>query len=436
MRVALTDQIDISNGAHILYVYNSLEDYIDNAAAFIATGLEQGQHVAVIDSLDQYRLIQAKLQGVVKEELLQRIHFKEQVEFYLQYGAVHAHAVIRNMEELLHPYLSNDISLRTWGRVFWKSQEDIYEQIISYEQHCDSAINDFGVLGVCIYDGKAISASIQNELLKSHEYFMTDTELVRSSLYGKPDRTGIFPSFSVHKEMQSEVDLYKQKLDFVHVVSHEVRNPLTVIKAYATMLLGDNLDGRSIEKLIAIKDYVDVIDNEITHIINTEQMLTTESLWSKAELVISPILDEVVSIMATKARTQNIDLQSSIALSDERLIGNAIGLKLIVSNLLGNAIKYSEEDHIVRLDAYSSNDVLTLVITDKGIGMSCDQVQKLFRKYEKINMEKSGQGIGLFMVKNIVDHFAGEIQIETALNKGTTVTVKLPLKCAAAGKHV
>lgn len=152
-----------------------------------------------------------------------------------------------------------------------------------YEVIADSNVYGMGLLSVCAYDAKSVPASLLMKLMRSHEYLMTDNELIRSNLYKNTDETVIFPSLSVQSEMQSEMDLYKQKLDFVHVVSHEVRNPLTIIKAYASMVLKSesHLSPGSIEKMKSIADCVDIIDNEISYIIYTEQMLSNDLLWNK-----------------------------------------------------------------------------------------------------------------------------------------------------------
>nr|WP_243735178.1 HAMP domain-containing sensor histidine kinase [Paenibacillus turpanensis] len=224
------------------------------------------------------------------------------------------------------------------------------------------------------------------------------------------------------------MDLYKQKLDFVHVVSHEVRNPLTVINAYAKMVLNNTKDRRDRERLAAISDYVTLIDNEISHVIETEEMLSTDALWRKKLVSPYALLQEVTSIMEIKARTQNITFERAIALSgSETILSNSTGFKLIVSNLLSNAIKYSDEGGLVQCTANEHRGVLTIVIADHGVGMSEEQLSKLFRKYEKLNEEKGGQGIGLFMVKKLVDYFEGSIEVMSELGKGTTIVVALPL---------
>ncbi|MGG2197967.1 MULTISPECIES: MEDS domain-containing protein [Paenibacillus] len=430
--ISLTDQIDVSNGAHILYFYESYEGYLSNAVAFVRTGLRQGQEIVLIDSLDNQRLIYERLTDVIEEKEFEHIHFFDHREFYGKYGAFHVKLILESLEELFQPFVNRLLTVRSWGHVYWQDQADILEQLRKYECHCDTSLSEWGILGVCVYDGRHVPANVQNEMLKSHEYVMTDTSLAKSTFYNQKGKTVLFPSLAVHTQMQSEVDLYKQKLEFAHVVSHEVRNPLTVIKAYATLLQNREEDRSAQAKLQAIIDYVDVIDNEITHIINTEQMLSSESLWVKSKIAVAPIVCEVLPMMVTKARTQAIALHSECSLGGETILGNAIGLKLIISNLLSNAIKYSHEGGTVWFKAGVQGKRVVLVIRDQGIGMSEEQTRKLFRKYEKMNHEKSGQGIGLFMAKQLIDHFAGEIEIASVLYQGTEVTVRLPLSEAAS----
>ncbi|MCS7459147.1 ATP-binding protein [Paenibacillus doosanensis] len=425
--ISLTDQIDITNGAHILYLYDSAEGYIQNAMAFILTGLRLGHHIVFIDDRNIYKQIMERLGGKLVRSDYDKIYYVDNREFYYCHHGFHVKNIMDNLEGLFNSFLEKKITVRSWGHVYWENQQHIFKLLDEYERLSDESMSELGIVGVCCYDARRISSSVQNELLKSHEYMMTDTSLVKSQFYHDEERTVHFPSLSVHSQLQSEVDLYKHKLEFAHVVSHEVRNPLTVIRAYATMLQSQVGDAEAVGKLKAIVDYVDVIDNEITHIINTEQMLSTESLWTKTIIPVRPNIEEVLPVMLTKSRTQNMKLYPQVELQNEMMLSNVMGLKLIVSNLLSNAIKYSLEGGRIWFRACHARGVLELIIKDEGIGMSPEQLEKLFRKYEKMNHEQSGQGIGLFMVKKLVDHFGGSIKVQSELNEGTEVTVKLPL---------
>lgn len=426
----LTKKLQVSSGGHILYFYDDLEYYLNNAVSYIVTGLEQGHHILFIDSQESTCLIDERLKQVLSDEQRSKVHFYDNCDFYGIHGDFHCQSIVSHFGDMLKPFLENHISVRTWARVVWKEQDKMINKLIEFENIADSSVNGMGLISVCAYAANSVPASLLTKLMRSHEYLMTDNELIRSSLYKNTDQTVIFPSFSIQSEMQSEMDLYKQKLDFVHVVSHEVRNPLTVIKAYASMVLKSEpqLSRGSMEKLKSIADYVDIIDNEISYIIYTEQMLSNEQLWTKEMIHLLSNIQEVIDFMSIKARTQEIQLNYTIELDgNEKLLNNGIGFKLILSNVLSNAIKYSHEQSTVLFTAAVEEKKVVMKIKDQGVGMHEHQLQNLFQKYGKINQEKGGQGIGLYMVKKLLDHFEGTIHIQSAFNQGTEVIVELPL---------
>ena len=427
--IPLTEHMHVTNGTHILYFYETMEAYLDNAISFMLTGFQQGQHIIYVDSRERYEIVKQRLRAQVSERELDLIRYVDYKEFYSLGKTFHFEHVYKNFMEATRPFIEKQIPIRAWGHVEWTDQNDILNQLQSYECLCEKAVNELGVLTVCAYSGDRVSVNLSSRLMRSHEYVMTDKELMHSVLYrNRRDPRVVYPSLSVQAQYQNEVDLYKQKLDFAHVVSHEVRNPLTVIKAYAMMLQKEVTSEQAREKLRDIQDYVTVIDNEITHIINTEEMLTSEALWQKSALLPRPVLQEVADTMGTKARTQNIKLESELKLTgEEQLHCNVMGLRLVVSNLLGNAIKYSEEGGTVRFRVQASADKLLLEFKDQGIGMSEAQLGMLFVKYQKLNVERGGQGVGLFMVKKLIDHFEGGIEVRSELNRGTEVRVELPL---------
>lgn len=429
-KVPLTNKLGVRQGSHILYFYSNLDGYIENAVSFISTGFELNQHVVFIDSYERYQRILDKLSYYYTEQELENIHYVNNHDFYEMYGDFHFNRVLENLHSIVQPYVDGKQVIRLWGHVDWMEQEDIMSKLYSYECNCDITLEGLGYTTVCAYAGQVVPANIQIEMMKTHEFLMTDEELVLSNLYKKSNlhNPTIYPSLSVQDNINSEVDLYKQKLDFIHVVSHEVRNPLQVIKAFSTLLLEDEEEEERRNKLKTIRDYVYVIDNEISHIINTEQMLSTDALWQKKLILPLKAIEEVSKIMLVKARTQNIQLHSKVAINEnEMLLCNHIGFKLIISNLLSNAIKYSKEGDLVTFNVFTEKRQLMIEVIDQGVGMTQEQLTKLFIKYEKMNQDTSGQGIGLFMVKKLVDHFEGSIEVESTYGLGSTFKVSLPI---------
>ncbi|WP_424768498.1 ATP-binding protein [Paenibacillus sp. sgz302251] len=429
--VQLTESIQVANDAHILYTYDHLDAYIGNAVSFIIAGVQQGQQIIFTDNRERFELIKEQLHVVGFGDDIASIRYVDSYDFYALNGIFTSEKVVQNFMYVMQPFLDQSIPIRVWGNVEWVESDNIEEELDAYERECDIAILQLGILTVCAYAGHNLTASLHMRLMQSHEYVMSDKQLTHSRLYYNPGKPAIFPSLAEHAKIQNEMDFYKKKLDFVQVISHEVRNPLTVIKAYATMLLNDRelkINANAAKKLADIADYVAVIDHEISHILNTEQMLTSEALWQTSEIHPLPIIEEVVTMMEVKARTQSIQLNRSITLTGQEIMNsNATGLRLIISNLLSNAVKYSHEGSCVHFRAEVNNYTLGLEIEDCGIGMSAEQQQSLYRKHEKMNVEKNGQGIGLFMVKKLIDHFGGEIHMDSEIGRGTIAHVSLPV---------
>jgi two-component sensor histidine kinase len=429
LSVPLTQHFNVKQGSHILYFYNTLEGYIENATSFIITGLKLGQQVVFIDSEDRFRLISERLKHLSEEDK-GKIHYVSNYDFYEIYGDFHFERVLKNLQEVIQYYIDHQITIRLWGHVDWMDQDNMLQKLHTYECNCDITIAELGYTTVCSYNGDIVPANILTEMMKSHEYLMTDTEFVRSNLYKSSNKSNpaIFPSLAVEDKLMSEMDLYKQKLDFVHVVSHEVRNPLTVIKNLASLLMQDEENEGRKQKLSTIQDYTDVIDHEISHIISTEQMLSTDALWQKKLIAVLPAIEDVVTMMSIKAKTQNITLHHDVDIPKYTLLlCNLIGFKLIISNLISNSIKYSYEGNDIFMNTYIDKQLVIEVI-DQGVGMTKEQLAKLYIKYEKLNTETSGQGIGLFMVKKLVDHFNGSIEVESDTNKGTRFLLRLPIQ--------
>lgn len=426
-KLPLTRSLSVADGTHILYFYKSLDAYIENAVAFITTGIDHGQQVIFIDNASNSKLIQDCLPETVDRDMICFIDSHEHYQIHRDFDPAR---ILTRLRTVIGPYMKRGTAIRMWGQIHIEQYRFVPEELDHYECVADAAIGELGYTTVCAFDANRIPAHIQMTLLETHEHFMTDDQFVRSPLYKMDTRnnSAAYPSISMQRNIESEIDFYKQKLDFAHVVSHEVRNPLTVVKAYAKLLYEDEANETRKARLLTIMNYCTAIDNELSHIISTEEMLTTDAVWERSHIRVLPPINEVIEMMTVKALTQNIGLQADVRLNgDETSFLNLHGVKLILTNLLSNAIKYSLEGQVVYLKVTNEIGTLLVEVTDHGVGMSDAQQQKLFRKYEKMHQEVNGQGIGLFMVKQLVDHFDGSIKVKSELGKGSTFTVMLPL---------
>jgi signal transduction histidine kinase len=420
--IPLTEAFTVPRSSCILYEYTGVEQYVVNAVSYIRTGLELGQSIIYVDEQDKHDRVRHALEARKDyQQVLRSIHYVECVG-----------ADLNELNERLRSIMAASPKSRLWVNIDFIAQAASTGKLTV--DNLESAIrsHSHGEMIVCACDGTMLSGHVQTELLKKHAYFMTDEQLVPSHMYRGWQGPAAFPSLADHMELRSESDLYKHMLDFVHEVSHEVRNPLTVIRAYAGMLkerVGDPEDRR---RLATICDYVDLIHNEIAHLVRTEQLLSTDKSWERTLLSPKELLQEAAPAIALKARSQDIRFHCRIDLSgDELVLGNAQGFKLIVTNLAENAIKYSDADCEVRVEAAVRLSELVLIVSDEGSSMEDTDLRRLVSHIGQLHQEQgrgcAPYGIGLYIVKKLVDHFGGVIEVENRAGVGKTVTVKLPL---------
>lgn len=203
--VLLTEEIEINNKGHILYVYHNEENYVNNAVSYIITGISNEHHVIVIDNQKMLSRIQKKLMYVLPETQLKMVHFEDNYLHYNKNKHFHIEQIKQNFKHLLEPLKKQNILVRTWAHVEWIHEKEHTPNLEEFEICADQEVNKYGLISVCAYNGQDLSASLQLKMLESHEYLMTDHALVRSNLYR--GNNVIFPSLSE----QSKLDTKKEK---------------------------------------------------------------------------------------------------------------------------------------------------------------------------------------------------------------------------------
>jgi PAS domain S-box-containing protein len=214
-RIALTNNIEINNGAHIMYTFSNPEKYLENAISFISTGLLLGNGVVFIDEKPTFDIVLQHLtEKGVDEEKLDKIIFFDNVEFYASNEIFSINRVVNTFSKLIHPYISEGIPLRTWAKVKWlKDQCCLLDNLSEFELEADSFVNQVKSFSICAYDGSELSANQQLEIMKSHPYMMTDLELFPSSLYHSELP---FPSIFMEKRDEETISNLKNEFQNIH----------------------------------------------------------------------------------------------------------------------------------------------------------------------------------------------------------------------------
>lgn len=181
--IQLTDQFHVESPSHILYFYEEEQQYIQNLLAYVYEGVKRGDDLLVIENFR----ITDKVKRILKMKLTPKEHkcirFVNNQTFYGSGKSHHINDILSSFEEQLESFHNAERNIRTWGHVEWRTNEGLKDDIIQFEKKADCTVRKAGIVSVCAYAAREISASLQNMMMYTHEYIMTDKELAKSSFY-------------------------------------------------------------------------------------------------------------------------------------------------------------------------------------------------------------------------------------------------------------
>jgi ubiquitin C-terminal hydrolase len=184
-RLQLTEYLQVSNAAHILYLFEDRNSYLENLIAYLDSGIEHGHHLLIIEKTTIFQEAAQRIDDLFSSEQKKRIHYLDNYLFYRHYGDFDTNKIVEHFREMFKHFLNQRKTIRTWAHVEWNILDDINRQLAEFEETANCCVDDLGIMSVCAYNSSDLSASLQTRLMRSHEYLMTDSEFVRSHLYKK-----------------------------------------------------------------------------------------------------------------------------------------------------------------------------------------------------------------------------------------------------------
>lgn len=235
----------------------------------------------------------------------------------------------------------------------------------------------------------------------------------------------IITDFNKMAEELSSIETLRT--DFIASVSHELKTPLAVMQNYATMLQAPNLTAdQRIEYAHAIADAARRLSELITNILRLNKLENQNIFPDKIQYNLGEQLRECV--LALEDLWEKKDLQLEIAIDDVLIEADAELLTLVWNNLLSNAMKFTEDGGTIAVTVTENSQWAVVSIADTGCGISAEVGRHIFEKFYQGDSSHAtqGNGLGLALVKRVVDIIGGEISVESSVGVGSTFTVRLP----------
>lgn len=266
---------------------------------------------------------------------------------------------------------------------------------------------------------------ISLDSLSRTEY--SDEEMKKLKLYG------IVASLAIKKtEFYNET---KQALEirnfFISIAAHELRTPLTSISGYVQLLSkrisdGESLESRWIEKLAHETNRLTILTKEL---LESNRIRAGVAEYVLKQHSLNDIIKRTINRLQYHYPVRELQYENSIPQLEDIVVADYDKLIQVFYNLLENAIKYSPENEPINISMDYKKPYLNVKIRDEGAGIAMERLKQIVDgnyNYADDGSEKSGIGLGLFLVRKIIEKHNGLISIKSVKRKGTTVIVKLP----------
>jgi two-component system phosphate regulon sensor histidine kinase PhoR len=243
---------------------------------------------------------------------------------------------------------------------------------------------------------------------------------------------GAHGAVAVLTDITSQKAIQKRNAEFVSSVSHEMKTPLSSIRAYIELLVdGEAEDDATREEFLGvINSQADRLQRLVDNLLNLARIEAGVVSVNKNPLSLNELLAEAVGVMEPAAKDKNISLSAEYSPLYLGVLADRDMLLQAAINLLSNAVKYTKPGGSVTLRSRLSDQEVIFEVQDTGVGLSPEDCQKVFDKFYRVKKDRDmaqGTGLGLALVKHIIeDVHSGRIEVTSELDHGSTFRVSLP----------
>ena len=235
------------------------------------------------------------------------------------------------------------------------------------------------------------------------------------------------------KDVTQLKQLEKARTDFISTISHEFKTPLTSIMMGTSMVLDESFGALNEEQqdvLNTIKEDGERLTKLVNDLLELSRIESGSSVLNMEPCSIDTVIDNSVKQFAIQAAHKNVTINTRIEKNMPKVIADYEKITWVLNNLISNALKYTYPSDEILINAFVKDEKMYVSVKDTGIGIPEEFHEKIFDKYVQVkgqDLEARGTGLGLAVVKEIVNTHGGEIWCDSKLDTGSTFTFTLPL---------
>ena len=322
-----------------------------------------------------------------------------------------------------------------FAKIFGLQKKDLYtvaefqallhpedaEDVMTYFRKCLQNKDDFNYEYRCVRPGGEV-------------IYINTRSKIQYSDEGTPLRVlGIKQDVTINKLFQLRLkelnELDKKKNEILSVVAHDLRAPIAQVLALSGLLKACPASEHG--ELIQLQTKsCEIALNIINELIEIAQLECDDQEIKKDRIAVNLLIEESITRFQLMAQNKNITIKTSLCQNSEVNINSSM-FSRIIDNLLSNALKFTENNKSIEVITENDEDHFLLRVIDQGIGIEREHIPLLFEKFSKI-IRRSGThgepstGLGLSIVKHLVDLHNGTIHVESEISKGTAISITFP----------
>lgn len=262
----------------------------------------------------------------------------------------------------------------------------------------------------------------------THSFEITATPLATGELVQylciARNVTGWIDERSALQERNDQLAMVdRMKDEFVSMVSHELRSPLTVVMGNLS-LIERTTPPEQREPIAAMRRNIERLNRLVRDILEVTRLEYAEISFNTSLVELTAIEEVVVAAVSDQLRDRHLVWSSHVA--SATVTNDPLRLTQIVSNIVNNAVQHTPDKGKIVLDMSVTDDVLTIVVSDSGEGMTRVQQRHMFERFYRGEHTHAGFGLGLYIVKKLLDRMRGTVLVKSAVGVGTTITITIP----------
>ena len=219
-----------------------------------------------------------------------------------------------------------------------------------------------------------------------------------------------------------------QRENFVSCLTHDLRTPLVAANRMLYLITQQAFGDVTCEQKEAIANIINSNQNMLdmlNTLLETHHYELGQKILNFIPVDLQQLIEEVVTELEPLAKAKAIELEHNLAIEVSHIKGDRLELRRVITNLVGNAIKFTDTGR-VKVSLFQNDSEVLVQVKDSGMGISPQEQQTIFQRYHQGNNRRSGKGLGLYLCQQIISAHQGKITVRSRLGEGANFTFSLP----------